>query len=92
MILVFFQRLCQAGKAKEPTLTVYMRKPLTILNAMLKSSAPWLRGQSAYLRSCLLLAKSPRYLIAIRDTNSAINPLPAVPFFWFKVLSQATTP
>ena len=40
MILVFYHRFWQAGKAKEPTLTVCMRKLLTILNAMLKSSAP----------------------------------------------------
>jgi transposase len=37
----FYQRLCQAGKAKKLALTACMRKLLTILNAMLKSGIPW---------------------------------------------------
>ena len=37
----FYQRLCQAGKAKKLALTACMRKLLTILNAMLKSGTPW---------------------------------------------------
>lgn len=36
----FYQRLCQAGKAKKLALTACMRK-LTILNAILKSCTPW---------------------------------------------------
>ena len=40
MIRVFYQRLCQVGKAKKLALTVCMRKLLTILNAMLKSGTP----------------------------------------------------
>lgn len=41
MIRAFYQRLCQAGKAKKLALTACMRKLLTILNAMLKSGTPW---------------------------------------------------
>lgn len=41
VIRAFYQRLCQAGKAKKLALTVCMRKLLTILNAMLKSGMPW---------------------------------------------------
>lgn len=41
MIRTFYQRLCQAGKAKKLALTACMRKLLTILNAMLKSRTPW---------------------------------------------------
>ena len=40
MIRVFYQRLCQAGKAKKLALTACMLKLLTILNAMLKSGRP----------------------------------------------------
>ena len=40
-IKTFYQRLCQAGKAKKVALTACMRKLLTILNAMLKSSTSW---------------------------------------------------
>jgi transposase len=36
VIRAFYQRLCQAGKAKKLALTACMRKLLTILNAMLK--------------------------------------------------------
>ena len=46
MIRVFYQRLCQAGKAKKLALTACMRKLLTILNAMLKSGTPW-RGTAS---------------------------------------------
>jgi len=41
VIKTFYQRLCQAGKAKKLALTACMRKLLTILNAMLKSGTPW---------------------------------------------------
>ena len=41
MIRTFYQRLCQAGKAKELPLAACMRKLLTILNEMLKSGTPW---------------------------------------------------
>lgn len=41
VIRVFYQRLCQAGKAKKLALTACMRKLLTILNAMVKSGTPW---------------------------------------------------
>lgn len=48
VIRMFYQRLCQVGKAKKLALTACMWKLLTILNAMLKSGTPW-RGQSAGL-------------------------------------------
>jgi transposase len=41
VIRTFYQRLCQAGKAKKSALTACMRKLLTILNAMVKSRTPW---------------------------------------------------
>jgi transposase len=41
VIRAFYQRLCQAGKAKKLALTACMRKLLTILNAMVKSRTPW---------------------------------------------------
>lgn len=41
VIRAFYQRLCQAGKAKKLALTACMRKLLTILNAMVKSGMPW---------------------------------------------------
>ena len=41
VIKTFYQRLCQAGKAKKLALTACMRKLLTILNAMLKNRTPW---------------------------------------------------
>ncbi len=41
VIQTFYQRLCQAGKAKKLALTACMRKLLTILNAMLKNGTPW---------------------------------------------------
>jgi transposase len=49
VIRAFYQRLCQAGKAKKLALTACMRKLLTILNAMAKSGTPWrvVAGQPA---------------------------------------------
>ena len=44
VIREFYQRLCQAGKAKKSALTACMRKLLTILNAMIKTGTPW-RGK-----------------------------------------------
>lgn len=44
VIKTFYQRLCQAGKAKKLALTACMRKLLTILNAMVKSRTPWRHG------------------------------------------------
>lgn len=41
VIRIFYQPLCQAGKAKKLALTACMRKLLTILNAMVKSATPW---------------------------------------------------
>jgi transposase len=41
VIRTFYQRLCQAGKAKKLALTACMRKLLTILNVMVKSRPPW---------------------------------------------------
>jgi transposase len=41
VIRTFYQRLCQAGKAKKLALTACMRKLFTILNAILKSGTPW---------------------------------------------------
>jgi transposase len=43
VIRTFYQRLCQAGKAKKLALTACMRKLLTILNAMVKSRTLWRR-------------------------------------------------
>lgn len=44
VIRTFYQRLCQAGKAKKLALTACMRKLLTILNAMVKSRTAWRHG------------------------------------------------
>ena len=41
VIREFYQRLCQAGKAKKLALTACMRKLLTILNAMIKTGTFW---------------------------------------------------
>jgi hypothetical protein len=41
VIRTFYQRLCQAGKAKKLALSACMRKLLAMLNAMLKSRTPW---------------------------------------------------
>lgn len=40
-IRTFYQRLLQAGKRKKVALTAWMRKLLTILNAVLKYQQPW---------------------------------------------------
>lgn len=40
VIRMFYQRLCQAGKAKKLALTACMRKLLTIFNAMVKNRTP----------------------------------------------------
>jgi transposase len=37
----FYERLRAAGKAAKVALTACMRKPLTILNAMMKHQTPW---------------------------------------------------
>ena len=49
MIRVFYQRLCQVGKAKKLTLMACMRKLRTLLSAMLKSGTPWGGGESVGL-------------------------------------------
>ena len=41
VIRTFYQRVCQAEKAKKLAVTACMRKLLTILNAMVKSGASW---------------------------------------------------
>ena len=41
VIRAFYQRLCQAGKAKKLALTACMRKLLTILNAILRTRTAW---------------------------------------------------
>jgi transposase len=41
VLKAFYVRLCAAGKAKKVALTAYMRKLLTILNAMVKHQTPW---------------------------------------------------
>jgi transposase len=41
VISQFYQRLCEAGKAKKVALVACMRKLLTILNAMLKHHITW---------------------------------------------------
>jgi transposase len=42
VIQTFYERLCQAGKAKKVALVAYMRrKLLTSLNAMLKQCPVW---------------------------------------------------
>jgi transposase len=41
VIRSFYQRLCNAGKAKKVALTACMRKLLTILNAMMKHRTRW---------------------------------------------------
>jgi transposase len=41
VIRSFYQRLCDAGKAKKVALTACMRKLLTILNAMMKHRTRW---------------------------------------------------
>lgn len=41
VIRSFYQRLCEAGKAKKVALTACMHKLLTILNAMIRNKTPW---------------------------------------------------
>ena len=41
VIRSYYQRLCDAGKAKKVALTACMQKLLTILNAMLKHRTRW---------------------------------------------------
>jgi transposase len=41
VIRPFYQRLLASGKAKKTALTACMRKLLTILNAMIRTSTPW---------------------------------------------------
>jgi transposase len=37
----FYHRLCGAGNARKVALTACMRKPLIIVNAILKRQQPW---------------------------------------------------
>ena len=41
ILKAFYQRLCEAGKARKVALTACMRKLLTILNAMMKHRTSW---------------------------------------------------
>ena len=41
VIRIFYQRLLAAGKAKKVAPVAYIRKLLTILNSMVKSSRHW---------------------------------------------------
>jgi transposase len=41
VIRSFYQRLCDAGKAKKVALSACMQKLLTILNAMMKHRTRW---------------------------------------------------
>jgi transposase len=45
VIKQFYDRLCEAGKAKKVALVACMHKLLTILNAMLKHHMPWYLSQ-----------------------------------------------
>ncbi|AOJ04831.1 hypothetical protein WS70_24035 [Burkholderia mayonis] len=40
-ITAFYQRLITGGKLPKVALVVCMRKPLTMLNAMVRSNTPW---------------------------------------------------
>ena len=40
-IRAFHQRLASAGKAKKRALTAALRKPVVILNAILRTGTPW---------------------------------------------------
>jgi transposase len=42
----FYRRLREAGKPARLALVATMRKPLTILNAMLRDHKPWALAQS----------------------------------------------
>jgi transposase len=46
-IATFYQRLCDAGKAKKTALVACMRKLLTILNALLHHRTPWRSAATA---------------------------------------------
>jgi len=37
----FYRRLCDAGKPQKVALVACMRKPLTTLNALLRTRTPW---------------------------------------------------
>jgi transposase len=50
VIAAFYQRLLAAGKPKQLALVACMRKLLTMLNAMVRSGAPW-RYDPAVVRS-----------------------------------------
>ena len=41
VIRAFYQRLVAAGKPKKLALVACMRKPLTILNMMVRTQQPW---------------------------------------------------
>jgi transposase len=41
VIKSFYERLCALGKPKKVALTAFMRKLLTILNAMMKNNTTW---------------------------------------------------
>lgn len=41
VIKAFYERLCDAGKARKVAITACMRKLITILNAMVKNGEPW---------------------------------------------------
>lgn len=41
VLWAFYQRLCAAGKPKKVALTACLRKPLVILNSMIKRNQPW---------------------------------------------------
>ena len=41
VILKFYERLCQRGKAKKVALAAAMRKLLVMLNAMMRDQVPW---------------------------------------------------
>ncbi len=41
VMAAFYQRLLNAGKVKKVALVAYMRKLLTILNAMIRSNTMW---------------------------------------------------
>lgn len=40
-ITAFYQRLCQAGKAKKAAIVACMRKLLIVMNAMIRNNQPW---------------------------------------------------
>jgi len=52
VIRTFYERLVQAGKPKRLALTAYMRKLLTILNAMARSDTQWMPSTSTVSAPC----------------------------------------